>query len=136
MSFKEFLKELHKRLNTPNFTGLQFKVNTDPEWKETLSLRCNRMMLDQVVEVVTLSMELAKEFSGTLERISINKCYRLQETTTKKVFIPNRRTIYVTIRPPKEEFDYIQKSVETRLKDNIRFYYDVAPLIEILEEQR
>lgn len=136
MTFYELLVVLNRRLNTANFTGMQFKINTEPEWRETLSLRCNRLTLDQVSDVVSVCMELAKEFSATLERIAINKCYRLQETTGKKTFIPDRRTIYITIRPPKQEFDYLQEAIKKDLGDSSKFYYEIEPLLKIMEARR
>lgn len=133
MTFYELLLALDKKLNTPNFTGLQFKMNTDPTWKETISLRCNRVHLDHIVVLVGLCIEMAKEFSANLERVSINKCYRVQDTTTKKTFIPDRRTVYVTVRPPKDIFDILFKDIEATLKEDIQYYFDIAPLLSALE---
>ena len=110
--------------------GVQFKVNTEANWKGTIGLRCNYVYLESISgyisEIVT---SLAQHQTlPLLEYISIARAHETDPTTNRKRSVPWQKTMFVTFRPPKDTFEKLRIT----LADSIETYAELDTLIAAL----
>lgn len=112
--------------------GLQYKINTSTSRDGTIALRGNHVLLSSVPKYIsTIVGDL--EITDTLpllELISVNKAYQTDATTQRKKSIPHKRTIFVTLRPPRDIYDELLK----QLPDAAENYMEIPKLLNVLSQ--
>ena len=112
--------------------GSQFKINVNPNREGTIALRCNHILItsvsyyiEQVIHHLSLSYTLP-----LLELISINSTSVMDKTTQRKRVVYEKRTIYITLRPPREVYNHLLQELPAA-KEN---YMRTTELLNVLEK--
>jgi hypothetical protein len=110
--------------------GVQYKINIQPKWKGTIGLRCNHIFFESVTHYIDqVGEELAAQQAfPLLEHISVSKAFDTDPMTNRKRSVPWKRTIFVTLRPGKEFYDLMAKSLPSAVEN----YMPLDTLLEYL----
>ena len=129
---RSVIKKLEDRLGASDDNlGMQFKINTQPNWKGTIGLRCNHVFCESVpgyIDIVIRDLALLQVFP-LLEHISVSRAFNVDPLTHRKRSVPWKRTLFITLRPGKELFSYLQD----KLFEEEEKYLPIPILLGILE---
>jgi hypothetical protein len=118
---------------TPQFSAvrkskiLQYRMNTpqnNPAWQGTISIRCSRIEDLSVGQLLCKALVSISESPQLIDRIGINSCTAYDIHTKEKCVIEGQRTIYLTLRPAEDVFEFLQNAVGQQ--------EDYEPLITLL----
>lgn len=93
---------------------VQSKLNTErnnPAWKGTISIRCSKLQDNLVAQCLNLIFAAVAPAPTVLDRVGLNLSVVYDPHTKEKSIVEGHRTIYLTLRPSKETFDFILKKL-------------------------
>ena len=96
-----------------NSDGIRFTINRDGNRSGTIGLRISHT--EDYSKVVGYIRDATKAFKCEtfLEQIAVNKSYKTDQVSHRKIFCPELRTIYVILRPPKRVFTHLSTTLSS-----------------------
>jgi hypothetical protein len=93
--------------------GVRFTINRDGNRAGTIGLRVSHT--DSYVKIIQAVSEFIRleKCESFLDQITVNKSYKPDKTTNRRVFQPKLRTVYVIFRPPRKVFAHLSTTLAT-----------------------
>ena len=132
--FEELFTTLQHRLalGEGDNCGVEFRINREAKWAETIGLRFKRVRFTAVSRYLSgiISDLAAAQRTSVFEHASISKSYRLLRVSGNSVSDPHCKTLYITLRPSPELFDILYKKYPKAV------YKQLKVLVQTLKDQQ
>lgn len=125
---------------TPQFSAarkskiLQYRLNTfqnNPAWDGTISVRCSRIEDISVGHLISEVLAASAAGPQMVDRVGINLSTAYDTNTQERCIVEGQRTIYLTLRPTKDVFEFIQKAIGQQ-----EDYEPIISLLNVLYEHK
>lgn len=128
-NLREIIRVLTETADKTHAPGIRFTINRDGRRKGTIGIRISHTEdYEQIVSRAKSILYLQKS-NPLLEQITINKSFKSDPISHRKVLYPELRTVYVILRPPLSVFNHVSETLDT-----VKGYGAIDLLSKVLSE--